>query len=130
MRREYGIRDLAEEFGLTTRSIRFYEDQRLLSPLRKGQQRIYDETQRVRLMLITRGKRMGFSLEECRELLNLYDPASGNRTQLERLLGKIQEKRSLLRQKLEDIQQTLLELDRSEQRCQRALDQTAAPLPK
>lgn len=121
MRAEYGIRDLVEEFDLTPRSIRFYETQGLLSPRRDGQRRIYDETQRVRLMLIARGKRMGFSLDECRELLDLYDPASGNRAQLERLLRKIDEKRDLLSQKLADIQQTLTELDRSEKRCRKAL---------
>lgn len=123
----YGIRDLAEEFGLTTRTIRFYEDQALLKPKRKGQRRIYDETQRVRLKLIARGRRMGFSIEECRELLDLYDPASGNHTQLVKLLAKIKEKRGQLEQKLKDIRQTLRELDRSEQACLTALEQTSEP---
>ncbi len=119
---QYSIRDLAREFDITTRSIRFYEDRGLLSPAREGQQRIFDESQRVRLMLIVRGKRMGFSLDECRELIDLYDPESGNIVQLERLLAKIWEKRALLTQQLEDIELTLEELDTAEQRCRDSLE--------
>lgn len=119
---QYSIRDLAREFDITTRSIRFYEDRGLLSPARDGQQRIFDESQRVRLMLIVRGKRMGFSLDECRQLIDLYDPESGNIVQLERLLAKIWEKRALLTQQLEDIELTLEELNSAEQRCRDSLE--------
>lgn len=118
----YSIGDLAGEFGVTTRSIRFYEDRGLLQPVRRGQQRIFSEGQRVRLMLILRGKRMGFSLEECRQLIDLYDPGSGNRLQLQKLRAKIAERRAELAQKLQDIQTTQRELDEAEQRCQAALD--------
>ncbi len=123
----YSISDLAREFGVTTRSIRFYEDRGLLTPARRGQQRIFSEGQRVRLMLILRGKRMGFSLEECRQLIDLYDPGSGNRLQLQKLQAKIAERRAELAQKLQDIQTTQRELDEAEQRCRAALDALPAP---
>lgn len=123
----YSIGDLASEFNVTTRSIRFYEDRGLLSPARAGQQRVYDEGQRVRLQLILRGKRMGFSLQECRELIDLYEPGSDNRTQLQRLLEKIGERRAQLQQQMQDIRTTMQELDHAEARCRESL---RAPHPK
>ena len=75
--RTYSISDLALEFALTTRAIRFYEDQRMIAPERRGTARVYRERERVRLKLILRGKRLGFSLTEIRELLDLYEVARG-----------------------------------------------------
>ncbi len=118
----YSIRDLATEFDVTPRSIRFYEDRGMLSPRRAGQQRVFDESQRVRLKLILRGKRLGFSLEECQQLINLYDPQTGNQVQLQSLLAKIAERRAQLCRQREDIDTTLRELDQAETRCRASLD--------
>ena len=82
----FTITDLAREFGLTTRAIRFYEDQGLLRPRRLGRSRVYTNRDRVRLKLTLRGKRLGLSLSEIRELLDMYDAAKGGRGQLERFL--------------------------------------------
>jgi DNA-binding transcriptional MerR regulator len=117
----YSISDLAKEFDITTRTIRFYEDEGLLSPQRDGQTRIYFERDRVLLKLILRGKRLGFSLNESKELFDLYDPGSGNRAQLQRMLLKIAEKRAVLEQQLADIAVMNHELDEAEQRCRDAL---------
>lgn len=117
----YTISELAREFDVTTRTIRFYEDEGLLTPERRGQQRIYSAKDRTLLKLILRGKRLGFSLAECRELFELYDPASGNVVQLNRMLAKIVERRAMLEQQLHDIRLMQLELDEAEQRCRTAL---------
>lgn len=117
----YSISELAREFDVTTRTIRFYEDEGLLAPERKGQQRIYSAKDRTLLKLILRGKRLGFSLAECHELFELYDPASGNVVQLNRMLAKIAERRASLDQQLNDIRLMQLELDEAEQRCHTAL---------
>lgn len=120
----YSISDLARELDITTRAIRFYEEQGLLSPERRGQERIYTPKDLVTLKLILRGKRLGFSLAECKELIDLYDPASGNRKQLETFMEKIAARRAQLQQQLLDIQQMQLELDTAEERCLAALEQT------
>lgn len=121
MSKEYSISDLAQEFDITTRTIRFYEAEELLHPSRKGQTRIYDDQDRVCLKLILRGKRLGFSLAESKELITLYDPSSQNTKQLNRFLEKIQERRSSLQQQLEDIKIMQHELDEAEARCKKAL---------
>ncbi|MBA2798716.1 MerR family DNA-binding transcriptional regulator [Aeromonas veronii] len=121
--RRFSISKLAREFDITTRSIRFYEDQGLLNPAREGQTRIYSKQDRVRLKLTLRGKRLGFSLAEIRELFDLYDADKSSRTQLQTMLGLVEEKRETLQQQMEDIRMVLLELDAAEQRCQRALSQ-------
>ena len=121
--RRFSISELAREFDITTRSIRFYEDQGLLNPAREGQTRIYSKQDRVRLKLTLRGKRLGFSLAEIRELFDLYDADKSSRTQLQTLLGLVEEKRETLQQQMEDIRMVLLELDAAEQRCQQALSQ-------
>ena len=126
MSRTYSISDLAKEFDITTRTIRFYEAEGLLNPQREGQTRIYSERDRVLLKLILRGKRLGFSLSESRELFELYDPSSGNRAQLMRMLEKIGEKRAVLEQQLADIAVMQNELDAAEQRCKNALHGLAA----
>ncbi|WP_071872697.1 MerR family transcriptional regulator [Atopomonas hussainii] len=118
------ISDLAREFDVTTRAIRFYEEQGLLEPERRGQERIYTPKDRTTLKLILRGKRIGFSLAECKELIELYDPASGNRKQLDTFLRKIAERRAQLQQQLLDIQAMQLELDTAEERCHAALAET------
>ncbi|WP_142848573.1 MerR family DNA-binding transcriptional regulator [Telmatospirillum sp. J64-1] len=118
MGKTYSIADLAREFGITTRTIRFYEDQGLLSPRREGQKRLYSARDRVRLKLIMRGKRLGFSLGECREVLDLYDAEQGGETeQLRLVVAKIQARRQALRQQLEDIAVILAELDSLERQC-------------
>lgn len=112
--RTYSISELAHEFDITARAIRFYEDKGLIAPAREGQRRIFSARDRVRLMLILRGKRLGFSLREIQEILDLYDTDTGKTKQLAHLLAKIQERRdSLLRQR-EDIDLTLQEIDRLE----------------
>ena len=120
----YSISDLARELDITPRAIRFYEEQGMLSPERRGLERIYSARDKVSLKLILRGKRIGFSLAECKELIELYDPASGNRKQLETFMDKIAERRLQLEQQLLDIQQMQLELDTAEERCQIAISET------
>lgn len=121
MSKVYSISELARELDVTTRTIRFYEEQGMLAPGRRGQERIYTARDRVVLKLILRGKRIGFSLAECKELIDMYDPRSGNLRQLERFLEKIAERRRRLEQQLLDIQQMQLELDTAEERCRSAL---------
>ena len=105
----YSISDLSRELDITTRAIRFYEEQGLLSPERRGLERIYSPRDKVSLKLILRGKRIGFSLAECRELIELYDPTSGNLKQLNSMLAKIAERRAQLEQQMLDIHQMQLE---------------------
>lgn len=114
----YSIGELAKEFDITTRSIRFYEDEGLLSPRRQGQQRIYTNKDRVRLKLILRGKRLGFSLAETRRLFELYDADNSSAAQLEKVLELVSEKKHSLKQQMEDINVLLTELSGLEQRCQ------------
>ncbi|WP_417824808.1 MerR family transcriptional regulator [Thalassospira lucentensis] len=118
MNDSYSITDLAREFDVTTRTIRFYEDQELIEPERQGQTRIYSQRDRVRLRLIMRGKRLGFSLKEIRDLLDLYDGDRSEITQLTILVSKINERRDALRTQREDIDATLDELDKLEESCQ------------
>lgn len=120
----FSISELARELDITTRAIRFYEEQEMLAPERRGQERIYTARDKVALKLILRGKRIGFSLAECRELIELYDPAGGNRRQLETFMHKIDQRRLQLEQQMLDIQQMQLELDTAEERCRAALEET------
>ncbi|MBM7333902.1 MAG: MerR family DNA-binding transcriptional regulator [Alcanivorax sp.] len=117
----YSIGELAREFDVTTRTIRFYEDQGLLSPRRRGQTRIYSPADRTTLKLILRGKRLGFSLAESRDLIRMYRPASDNRQQLEALLERIADKRAQLERQLADIRVLQTELDDAEARTRQAL---------
>ena len=118
----YSISDLARELDITTRAIRFYEEQGMLAPERRGQERIYSAKDKTTLKLILRGKRIGFSLAECKELIELYDPTSDNRVQLQTFMHKISERRAQLAQQLLDIEQMQLELDTAEERCLAALE--------
>ncbi|WP_077284857.1 MerR family transcriptional regulator [Cognaticolwellia aestuarii] len=117
----YSIGELAREFDITTRSIRFYEDQGLILPTRKGQTRIYNQRDRVRLKLILRGKRLGFSLAETGRLFELYDADKSSATQLKTIMDLIANKKNDLNQQLEDIQAVLIELTGLEKNCQNAL---------
>jgi len=124
MTQTYSISDLARELDITTRAIRFYEEQDMLCPERRGLERVYCAKDKVTLKLILRGKRIGFSLAECKELIELYDPGHGNRKQLETFMQKIAERRTQLAQQLLDIEQMQIELDTAEERCRTALAQT------
>jgi len=117
----FSIGELAREFDITTRSIRFYEDQGLIMPTRKGQTRIYNQRDRVRLKLILRGKRLGFSLAETGRLFELYDADKSSVTQLNTIMDLISSKKNDLNQQLEDIQAVLIELTGLENNCQQAL---------
>lgn len=117
----YSISDLSKEFDITTRSIRFYEDQGLLAPTRKGQTRIYSQRDKVRLKLILRGKRLGFSLAETGRLFELYDADKTSAKQLTIMMELISEKKIDLKQKLDDINAIVIELDGLEENCQKIL---------
>lgn len=123
----YSIGELAQHFDVTTRTIRFYEQEGLLSPERRGKTRVYHEKDRVRLKLALRGKRLGFSLVEIREVLDLYDTRhDGSIRQLERLLEILADKRANLERQLEDIRVMQRELDQVEERCKVALAELKA----
>ena len=119
--RTYNISELAREFEVTTRTIRHYEDIGLLNPSRVGQARIYSSADRTKLRLILRGKRLGFSLQESRQLVDMYDPKRGNIEQLQKLIERIQLQRQRLQAQLEDIAKMMQELDDAEQGCRKAL---------
>ena len=115
---QYTIRDLTKEFGVSARTLRFYEFKGLLSPTRRGSSRRYNERDRIRLMLTLRGKRIGFSLEEIKEIIDMYDPLEQNGDrQLLHLCARIRERRGDLLQKLKDIEATLGAMDDVEARC-------------
>jgi len=122
----YTISDLAKEFALTTRAIRFYEDEGLLAPLRSGRHRVYGERDRVRIKLLLRGKRLGLSLSEIRELLDLYDATGGERPQLVKFLEVLAARRAMLEQQREDISFVLDEIDALERQCRKRLRNTPA----
>lgn len=115
--RTWAIGELADEFGTTLRAIRFYEDQGLLTPQREGQTRIFTNRDRVRLQLILRGKRLGFTLAETAHVLDLYDSTPGEAGQLAYLLEDIARRRAALEHKRKDLEESLAELDGLEDRC-------------
>ena len=117
----YTISELAREFDITTRTIRFYEDENLLQPGRNGRQRIYSRRDYIRLKLILRGKRLGLSLSEIADIIELYDSDKGETGQLESFLDSIRERRVVLKQKRADVDATLRELQRIERRCRNRL---------
>jgi len=123
----YSIGELAREFALTTRAIRFYEDCGLVRPDRAGRSRVYGERERVRIKLILRGKRLGLSLSEIGELLDLYEVARNERAQLAKFVVLLDERRSRLLQQKEDIDAVLAEIDGIERECRRRLRDAAAP---
>lgn len=122
MSKTYNISELAREFGVTTRTLRHYEDQGLVTPTREGINRIYSHRDRVRLKLALRGKRLGFSLSELRELFQLYDLANDERRQLEEFAVKLERRRSQLEQQREDVEVMLNEINFFSTQCQRLLN--------
>ena len=121
MSNTYTISELAKEFGVTTRTIRFYEDQGLVSPAREGTSRVFSNRDRVRLKLALRGKRLGFSLAEIRELFELYDVSRDEKKQLEEFLGKLDRRRANLELQREDIEVMLNEISFFANQCRRLL---------
>jgi DNA-binding transcriptional MerR regulator len=122
----YSISDLAREFALTTRAIRFYEDCGLVTPRRNGRARVYGERERVRIKLILRGKRLGLALSEIRELLDLYEVARNERAQISKFLVLLADRRARLFQQKEDIDAVLAEIDGIERDCRRRLKEEDA----
>lgn len=121
MKRTYSISDLAGEFDITTRTIRFYEEKGYLSPRREGTRRIYNPSDRTSLRLILRGKRLGLSLDETAELIQMYGSPRNNRKQLEMFMVRIGEKRTELERKQRDLEVMLNDLQSVEDKCQFAL---------
>lgn len=113
-RQSFTISELADEFGISPRSLRFYEAEGLISPRRENQRRIYSRRDYVRIKLILRGKRLGLSLAESQEILDLYDREGGTKAQNELLREKIDEHRRQLQRKRRDITAMLRELDKVE----------------
>ena len=120
-RTEFSISELAQEFDVTPRAIRFYEDQRLLAPRRAGQRRIYTPRDRTRLKLTLRGKRLGLSLSEIRELIDMYEPGRDERPQLQRFLAVLEAHRSGLLQQRADIEAQLSEIQAFEKKVRKQL---------
>jgi DNA-binding transcriptional MerR regulator len=120
-RAEFSIGELATEFDVTPRAIRFYEDHGLLAPRRDGQRRIYSPRDRTRLKLTLRGKRLGLSLSEIRELIDMYEPGRDERPQLKRFLAVLQTHRASLEQQRADIEAQLTELEAFEKRIRKQL---------
>ena len=117
MREFYTITELTREFDISTRTLRFYEDEGLIRPVRRGRTRLYRPSDRTLLKQILRGKRLGFSIAEIKDILKMYREPPGEVGQLNLLIGKIEEKREELRQKRRDIEETLGELNRVEEAC-------------
>lgn len=117
----YSISELAQEFALTTRAIRFYEDEGLLAPRRRGTARVYGERERTRIKLILRGKRLGLTLSEIRELFDIYATAGNERAQLTKFLQMLADRRAMLHQQREDIDAVLAEIAFIERDCRRRL---------
>ncbi|KAI5915505.1 MerR family DNA-binding transcriptional regulator [Thauera sp. 2A1] len=113
----FTITELAREFDITPRAIRFYEDEGLLTPARAGRTRVYSKADRTRLKLTLRGKRLGLSLAEIRELIEMYGGVHDSVPQLQRFLGVLATRRAALEQQRLDIQAVLLEIDMLEQQC-------------
>ena len=121
--RTYSISDLAQEFGVTTRTIRFYEEKGLVTPTRDGRKRVFSPADRVRIKLILRGKRIGLSLAECVEVIDMYDPEHDNREQLHALVDKVKARREVFLQQKRDLEAMLAALDEVQALCERGLAQ-------
>jgi DNA-binding transcriptional MerR regulator len=117
----YTISDLAQQFDITTRAIRFYESEGLLSPEREGQKRLYHHKDYITLKLILRGKRLGWSLAESRDLIQMYGSGKSNKEQYQKVLEKVKESRKRLQQQLHDIEVLMVELDEHEDRVKQVL---------
>ena len=121
MKKIYSISDLASEFGITTRTIRFYEEKGYLSPKREGTRRIYSAPDRTSLRLILRGKRLGLTLDETADLIKMYGSPRNNSKQLKSFIVRISEKRVELENKQRDLELMLSDLQSVEDKCQLAL---------
>lgn len=118
---DYSISQLSKEFEVTTRTIRHYEELGLLAPARRGQTRVYNSADRTRLKLILRGKRLGLSLDDSREIIDMYEPGKTNIDQLNKLIDAIKIQRHKLNQQLDDISMLLKDLNKAEADCIKAL---------
>ncbi|WP_185982479.1 MerR family transcriptional regulator [Aureimonas mangrovi] len=117
MREYYTITELTREFDISTRTIRFYEDEGLIAPIRRGRTRLFRHSDRQLLKIILRGKRLGFSIAEIREIMGMYRAPPGEAGQLRAIVRKVSEKRAELEQKRRDIEDLLSELDNAEEAC-------------
>lgn len=125
MKNTYSISELAGEFDITTRTIRFYEEKGYLSPTREGTRRIYSAPDRTSLRLILRGKRLGLTLDETADLIKMYGAPGGSRQQLEKFMVRLSEKRTELENKRRDLEVMLNDLKSVEERCQITLAEHA-----
>lgn len=125
MAEEFSISELAQEFGITTRTIRYYEDQGLLGPQRRGAVRVFSARDRARLRLALRSKRLGLSLAEIKELFQLYDLSRNERRQLEAFLGNLERRRVMLEQQRQDVDIMLNEITFFADQCRRLLREKA-----
>jgi len=117
MREYFTITELTREFEVSTRTLRFYEDEGLLHPVRRGRTRLFRPADRHLLRQILRGKRLGFSISEIREIIQMYKEPPGEVGQLKLMIRRIDEKREELRQKRRDLEETLAELNQAEESC-------------
>jgi DNA-binding transcriptional MerR regulator len=117
MREYYSITELTREFGVSTRTLRFYEDEGLIHPARRGRTRLFRPSDRHLLKQILRGKRLGFSIAEIQEIIQMYKEPPGETGQIHLMMKRVEEKRVELRQKRRDIEETLAELDHVEEGC-------------
>lgn len=117
MKKYYSITELTREFGVSTRTLRFYEDEGLIHPERRGRTRLFRPADRALIQEILRGRRIGFSIAEIREVIQVYKEPPGEIGQLKLLMTRVDEKRDELRQKRKDIEDTLAELDNVEEAC-------------
>jgi DNA-binding transcriptional MerR regulator len=125
--RTWTIGELAAEFDVTHRTIRFYEDQGLVTPQRRGTARVFHPRDRVRLALVLRGRRLGFDLAQIRRIVDMYDQEPGEDGQLRYLLAQIASRRADLEQRRQDIETTMAELEEVERRCRSALEPEPRP---
>jgi DNA-binding transcriptional MerR regulator len=119
------IAEIAEEFGVSHRTVRYYEDKGLVTPERRGTTRVFHPRDHVRLALVLRGKRLGFPLDEIRRIVDMYDEQPGEKGQLRYLLGQIGDRRAELEERRRDVEAALTELDELERRCRDDLDALA-----
>src|SRR3954463_2652962 len=130
--RTWTIAEVAEDLGVTHRTIRYYEHLGLITPERRGTSRVFHARDRIRLRLVLRGRRLGFPLEEIRRIVDMYDQQPGETGQLRYLLDQIDDRRGELTERLRDVQAALAELDDLERRCREDLDRlsdVADPVP-
>jgi DNA-binding transcriptional MerR regulator len=117
VKKYYSITELTREFGVSTRTLRFYEDEGLIHPERRGRTRLFRPADRALIQEILRGRRIGFTIAEIREIIQVYKEPPGEIGQLKLLMKRVDEKRDELRQKRKDIEDTLAELDNVEEAC-------------